>query len=1271
MMMLPPVVPCQALEAVAVVEVEAVIDEPISALGDGRADWILASDREDEVGGNGPALDAGNEVDPATAWWRFYPDVLEKRTAPSERADGHIEGGDEDPGAAASAGNDEDFLAAAVHAQVALRNSGNDVAKVINRLKAPNALPGTSPLPSNSNVDRAIANYRMPAPDNKLLFVYSTEITTCRRFPLPLDRPVIGQDCRYVYRRGYRETGYRVTETVTYQLPSTHPRVVARDWEQVTVEDFAEVELRDPYWRCVVRPNPRGHDETVVYGVVVPDTISRRLRKRLEWFLGAAVPLRDGDLDWLAKWKRKHAKYYTLALRTVPDDGYDPYSETLQMEDSAFPLPFNGKVVPLLGHFMTMSAQLISDVRRAELPALYVPDTLEAGHAELDVPPGFQHTLRPYQKRSLSWLVTLERDARARTMWVRKLPPNAPKFDEKQFDIFEAHDVPVAVQLGPDGPWFNLFTRQWARANHWITERAPLVPVECRSALEVSRVGAGKTVTALALVHANPFRSVRDIPWAEPGDCDRYLVSRATLVVVRSDLAAQWYVEAKRALPASAKIFQLTAIHDYRKISWNDLLLADVVIVSTAAQGPPAFEENYLPDTHSYGIKDPGEAAALDSPFVEWGAAVPRDSDTAFAAQLDQHVFALRQQGRTAFGPTTNAVILERVHLHRIVIDECHELGIVTASHSMASLTLYRRSMRDTHSKTEKTEELLNSLRASFWLGLTGTPPINKPESVVALAETVQVRGLPISCGAALAFLNTCVRRNNPTLTVPLVHYRTEWVTMTAAEMGLMASQDTNGALPKLARLMMCNHHQITDALGEHTVDQVAALLQTAREVKMLELANRARNTQKELAAAIGLTHALVVKYPGVVAALVGTGVSVVQPGHVIHVDGHAALDALAVEAHVPVGPGKPDPVPTSPMPVSVPSVVSIRTDMPRDDVIRAARRVVDARRAYLDLMRQLRQIAGEWNFMNAVLDAIRRAEEQTCPLCLEPIAAGQPLAMTRCGHVYCVRCATNLVRRAPKQCAICRGALEGAYAVTRMVLTPPNPNRPPAAAAPAQVPPAVNGAVVDGIDYAKYGSKIRALVAYVRRVLAADPTAKLILFSQFRRLTTLISRALSEFQIPNVSLAGGNVFTKRRAVTLFRTDPDMKILFLSSDDCVSGLHLTEANHVVIVHPFLGASETMSRAYEMQGIARAVRAGQTREVTVVRFVTHNTIEEDMMARRADVQLAPTATADGQDHDGDVVMRDAVVPHQPAAGDATRDQGLALDWLKLNFDSDDD
>jgi SNF2 family DNA or RNA helicase len=76
----------------------------------------------------------------------------------------------------------------------------------------------------------------------------------------------------------------------------------------------------------------------------------------------------------------------------------------------------------------------------------------------------------------------------------------------------------------------------------------------------------------------------------------------------------------------------------------------------------------------------------------------------------------------------------------------------------------------------------------------------------------------------------------------------------------------------------------------------------------------------------------------------------------------------------------------------------------------------------------------------------------------------------------------------------------------------------------------------------------------------------------------------------------------------------NVPILILSSEDSVSGLNLTEATHVVIFHPFLidsnggklegdemDADTKMALSFEKQGIARAWRSGQQKQVEVVRF----------------------------------------------------------------------
>lgn len=89
----------------------------------------------------------------------------------------------------------------------------------------------------------------------------------------------------------------------------------------------------------------------------------------------------------------------------------------------------------------------------------------------------------------------------------------------------------------------------------------------------------------------------------------------------------------------------------------------------------------------------------------------------------------------------------------------------------------------------------------------------------------------------------------------------------------------------------------------------------------------------------------------------------------------------------------------------------------------------------------------------------------------------------------------------------------------------------------------------------------------------------------------------------------------RSKAVREFQNDPSMRIIMLSAEDSVSGLNFTQANYVVVFHPFSLGSNSLALDYEKQGIARAWRYGQQRPVNVVRFFTRGTMEESIALRR--------------------------------------------------------
>ena len=81
-------------------------------------------------------------------------------------------------------------------------------------------------------------------------------------------------------------------------------------------------------------------------------------------------------------------------------------------------------------------------------------------------------------------------------------------------------------------------------------------------------------------------------------------------------------------------------------------------------------------------------------------------------------------------------------------------------------------------------------------------------------------------------------------------------------------------------------------------------------------------------------------------------------------------------------------------------------------------------------------------------------------------------------------------------------------------------------------------------------------------------------------------------------------------------------MILLSSESSVSGLHLVNATHVVILHPFLRDTDESAMAYEKQGIARAWRSGQTKQVKLVQFLVRDSIEEYMANAAAIKQVKP-------------------------------------------------
>jgi len=126
-------------------------------------------------------------------------------------------------------------------------------------------------------------------------------------------------------------------------------------------------------------------------------------------------------------------------------------------------------------------------------------------------------------------------------------------------------------------------------------------------------------------------------------------------------------------------------------------------------------------------------------------------------------------------------------------------------------------------------------------------------------------------------------------------------------------------------------------------------------------------------------------------------------------------------------------------------------------------------------------------------------------------------------------------------------------------------------------------------------------------RELTLEENRKVVVFSEYERMTWLAGEELGKLGIGFVSLHGGVPSRKRGALMeKFRNDPECRV-FLSTDAGGVGLNLQAASAVINFEP------PWNPARLEQRIGRVHRLGQSRPVQVIHLLTSGTIEERVWA----------------------------------------------------------
>ncbi|KAH8706297.1 SNF2 family N-terminal domain-containing protein [Ilyonectria robusta] len=172
---------------------------------------------------------------------------------------------------------------------------------------------------------------------------------------------------------------------------------------------------------------------------------------------------------------------------------------------------------------------------------------------------------------------------------------------------------------------------------------------------------------------------------------------------------------------------------------------------------------------------------------------------------------------------------------------------------------------------------------------------------------------------------------------------------------------------------------------------------------------------------------------------------------------------------------------------------------------------------------------------------------------------------------------------------------------------------------------PPLAGSSIAGIP--GFSSKLFAVVQNIE-VSCSNRSSKSVVFSSWRLTLDILDRMLSQRGISSLRIDGRVKPEDRTAIiSRFREDMGASALLMTIDSGAVGLTLTNANRVHIVEPH------WNPALEAQAIARVLRMGQTQTVTIVKYITERTVEQNIVklqekkSRIAKVSLDSTSNGD--------------------------------------------
>ncbi|KAG5638137.1 hypothetical protein H0H81_001656 [Sphagnurus paluster] len=259
-----------------------------------------------------------------------------------------------------------------------------------------------------------------------------------------------------------------------------------------------------------------------------------------------------------------------------------------------------------------------------------------------------------------------------------------------------------------------------------------------------------------------------------------------------------------------------------------------------------------------------------------------------------------------------------------------------------------------------------------------------------------------------------------------------------------------------------------------------------------------------------------------------------------------------------------------------------------------------EIRRLTKELVGRVRSL----RYFTVVRDLQKQREEPpevSCPTCKrKTVPMAEVAVLSSCGHMGCFECVMACADK--EECVYAAsGACKSAARVLNVVKAETL---------------GIDDEARDGRGK-HFGMKLEKVVDLIKNKVAKDE--RVLVFVQFPDLMKKVTEAFTYNKIHYLEIKG-TAHQKSKNLEQFQSEncKERVLLLNVMDESASGANLTCANHAIFLSPLLAPSKEIYKACETQAIGRLVRFGQTKHVHVWRFVTKNTIDEEIYEQRKDV-----------------------------------------------------